>query len=122
MTAIERPALVEVQRGQVMVSTTLTPSQLLMSTEVDIYEASKGNDPSNGYQRRASTTRIAQAAAFYGEGTDKRQGREFKDRRGLMPNPIIANIRPGVGSGAASPSTRNRSFPPGVQITFHTDA
>ncbi len=93
MTAIERPALVEVQRGQVMLATTLTPAQLAAATKVDVYDPDRGSDDDNGYQRRASTTRMAQAAAFYGDGTEKRQGRVFEDRRGLMPNPIIANIR-----------------------------
>lgn len=115
MTAIERPALIEVQRGHVMASTTLTPSQLEALTKVDIYDPSKGSSAENGYQRRASSPRIAQAAAFYGEGNEKRQGREFADRRGLMPNPIIANIRP------ATPR-RVKEFAPGVQITFPTEA
>jgi DGQHR domain-containing protein len=122
MTAIERPALVEVQRGQVMLSTTLTPSQLAAATKVDVYDPDRGSDPDNGYQRRASTTRMAQAAAFYGEGTEKRQGRVFEDRRGLMPNPIIANIRPADGEylGAGTEPT-DGVFPPGVQLTFYSD-
>ena len=37
---------------------------------------------------------MAQAAEFYGEGQLKKVGRIFEDRRGLMPNPIIANVRP----------------------------
>jgi len=121
MTAIERPALIEVQRGQVMVSTTLTPPQLEMTTRIDTYDPERGNDPDNGYQRRASPTRMAQAAAFYGEGDEKRQGRVFIDRRGLMPNPIIANIRPGSGEEGVT-SNGNGEFPPGVQITFCSTA
>jgi DGQHR domain-containing protein len=120
MPTVERPALVEVQRGQVMLSTTLTPTQLEASTKVDIYDPDRGNDPSNGYQRRPSRTRIAQAAAFYGEGTEKRQGRVFEDRRGLMPNPIIANIRPEVDEeGEIFPSSSG--LPPSVKITFYSD-
>ena len=121
MSTVDRPALIEVQRGHVMVSTTLTPPHLASSTRVDTYDPERGNDPDNGYQRRPSTSRMAQAAAFYGEGNEKRQGRVFEDRRGLMPNPIIANIRPrddadneGVRSGS--------DFPPGVKIEFYSDA
>jgi len=102
-----------------MVSTTLTPGQLKARTKVDAYDPERGNDPENGYQRRASTSRIAQAAAFYGEGIEKRQGQVFDDRRGLMPNPIIANVRPGEeivvnGSGA--------EFPPGISFIYYDDA
>jgi DGQHR domain-containing protein len=123
MTAIERPALVEVQRGQVMLSTTLTPAQLAAATEVDVYDPDRGSDPDNGYQRRASTTRMAQAAAFYGEGSEKRQGRVFEDRRGLMPNPIIANVRPGDDDGEEiTAGETDRVFPAGVQLTFYSDA
>ncbi|HEY8200557.1 MAG TPA: hypothetical protein VII47_04310, partial [Actinomycetota bacterium] len=121
MAAVERPALVEVQRGQVMLSTTLTPAQLEASTKVDIYDPVRGNDPDNGYQRRPSTTRIAQAAVFYGEGTEKRQGRVFEDRRGLMPNPIIANIRPEEDEEGEIVQSRS-GFPPGVEITFNSEA
>ncbi len=121
MNTIERPALVEVQRGQVMLATTLTPAQLAAATEVDVYEPARGSDDDNGYQRRASTTRMAQAAAFYGEGTEKRQGRVFEDRRGLMPNPIIANIRPVGEPGEASDEDAD-VFPPGVRLTFYSDA
>lgn len=121
MTAIERPALVEVQRGQVMLATTLTPAQLAAASRVDVYDPARGTDDDNGYQRRASTTRMAQAAAFYGDGTEKRQGRVFEDRRGLMPNPIIANIRPGDDEEAAGEASEG-AFPPGVQLTFYSDA
>lgn len=121
MTAIERPALVEVQRGQVMLATTLTPAQLAAATKVDVYDPDRGSDDDNGYQRRASTTRMAQAAAFYGDGTEKRQGRVFEDRRGLMPNPIIANIRPADEPGEAA-DEGDDAFPPGVQLTFYSDA
>jgi DGQHR domain-containing protein len=120
MTAIERPALVEVQRGQVMLATTLTPAQLAAATSVDVYDPARGADDDNGYQRRASTTRMAQAAAFYGDGTEKRQGRVFEDRRGLMPNPIVANIRPGA-QGEAADEAGEDVFPPGVQLTFYSD-
>lgn len=122
MAAIERPALVEVQRGQIMVSTTLTPKQLESSTEVDIYEPDRGNDPANGYQRRASKTRIVQAAAFYGEGMEKQQGKEYQDRRGLMPNPIIANIRPDVELTSTGLKLHNLKYPTGVEITFLADS
>jgi DGQHR domain-containing protein len=122
MTAVERPALVEVQRGQVMLSTTLTPAQLEASTNVDIYDPVRGNDPDNGYQRRPSTTRIAQAAVFYGEGTEKRQGRVFDDRRGLMPNPIIANVRPEEDDEEDQIVRTSGDLPPGVEITFYSDA
>jgi len=123
MTAIERPALVEVQRGQVMLSTTLTPAQLATATKVDVYDPDRGSDPDNGYQRRASTTRMAQAAAFYGEGTEKRQGRVFEDRRGFMPNPIIANVRPGDDDGEeVMADGADRVFPAGVRLTFYSDA
>jgi DGQHR domain-containing protein len=124
MPTIERPALVEVQRGQVMLSTTLTPAQLAAATKVDVYDPDRGSDDDNGYQRRASTTRMAQAAAFYGEGTEKRQGRDFDDRRGLMPNPIIANVRPGdddEGEEIVAGET-DGVFPAGVQLTFYSDA
>lgn len=121
MTAVERSALVEVQRGQVMVSTTLTPPHLEAFTRVDTYDPERGNDPNNGYQRRPSTSRIAQAAAFYGEGVERRQGRSFEDRRGLMPNPIIANIR--SGDDEEDGTVRSSSdFPPGVKIRFYSDA
>jgi DGQHR domain-containing protein len=121
VSATERPTLVEVQRGELMISTTLTPSQLDNTSAVDTYDPERGNDPDNGYQRRPSTSRIAQAAAFYGEGNEKRQGREFEDRRGLMPNPIIANIRPSDPEGEP---IRNGSdvFAPGVRLSFYSDA
>jgi DGQHR domain-containing protein len=121
MTAIERPALVEVQRGHLMLATTLTPAQLAAATKVDVYDPDRGSDDDNGYQRRASTTRIAQAAAFYGDGIEKRQGRVFEDRRGLMPNPIIANIRPADEPDEAA-DVGDDAFPPGVQLTFYSDA
>src|SRR5260370_17383043 len=94
MTAIERPAVVEVQRGQVMLSTTLTPAQLAAATKVDVYDPDRGSDPDNGYQRRASTTRMAQAAAFYGAGAEKRQGRGFGGPRRLTPHPLLARSPP----------------------------
>lgn len=123
MTAVERPALIEVQRGQAMLSTTLTPLQLEALTRVDTYDPERGNDPDNGYQRRPSTARVAQAAAFYGEGTERRQGRVFSDRRGLMPNPIIANIRRESGEDDETEIVQSGSgFPPGVEITFYSDA
>ena len=122
MPRIERPALVEVQRGHVMLSTTLTPPQLETVTNVDTYDPERGNDPDNGYQRRASSTRMAQAAAFYGEGTEKRQGREFEDRQGLMPNPIIANIRPNDDAEQQFLANSDLRLPPGIQIHFFTDA
>lgn len=123
MSTIERPALIEVQRGHVLLSTTLTPPQLEAATNVDAYDPERGNDPNNGYQRRASSTRMAQAAVFYGEGTEKRQGREFEDRQGLMPNPIIANIRPNEDDGEEQ-LVANGEFglPPGVRIRFFVDA
>lgn len=62
-------------------------------TRVDAYDPAKGNDPTNGYQRMPSATRMNQAAEFYGEGVANRAGKATHDRRGLMPNPIIANIR-----------------------------
>ncbi|MFK0250053.1 DGQHR domain-containing protein [Amycolatopsis azurea] len=119
MNKIERPALIEVQRGQVMVSTTLTPPQLEAATNVDAYDPERGNDPNNGYQRRASPTRMAQAAVFYGEGTEKRQGRVFEDRQGLMPNPIIANIRSSDDSEVEA--SEGLGLPPGVEIEFHDE-
>lgn len=122
MSTIERPALIEVQRGQLMVSTTLTPAQLQAATAVDIYDPERGNDPDNGYQRRPSTARIAQAAAFYGDGTEKRQGREFEDRKGLMPNPIVANIRPVSEDGEPLELNGRSPFPPGVEISFYSEA
>lgn len=103
-----------------MISTTLTPSQLEATSTVDTYDPERGNDPENGYQRRPSTSRIAQAAAFYGEGFEKRQGREFEDRRGLMPNPIIANIRPSQGD--SSDPEEHGVFAPGVVLSFYSDA
>jgi len=121
MTAVERPALIEVQRGQVMVSTTLTPPHLEVSTSVDTYDPEHGSDPNNGYQRRPSTSRIAQAAAFYGEGDEKRQGRVFEDRHGLMPNPIVANIR-SRDDGNGERGRSGSDFPPGVKITFYSEA
>ncbi|MEV7231255.1 DGQHR domain-containing protein [Polymorphospora sp. NPDC051019] len=120
MTEIERPALVEVQRGNVMVSTTFTPSQLDAATNVDAYDPERGNDPDNGYQRRGSSTRMAQAASFYGEGEEKRQGRIFEDRQGLMPNPIIANVRP-LEDGDEIERT-DLNLPPGVAIRFFSDS
>jgi DGQHR domain-containing protein len=120
MATIERPALIEVQRGQVMISTTLTPAQLEQYAKVDAYDPERGTDPGNGYQRRASGARIAQAADFYGEGQVKRVGRVFEDRRGLMPNPIIANIRPNEEEEA--PTFDSNGSPPGVLITFYNQA
>lgn len=122
MSTIERPALIEVQRGHVMLSTTLTPPQLEAATHVDVYDPERGNDPNNGYQRRASSTRMAQAAVFYGEGTEKRQGREFADRQGLMPNPIIANIRPPDDEEEQLIANGDLGLPPGVSIKFFTEA
>ncbi|WP_194908665.1 DGQHR domain-containing protein [Catenulispora rubra] len=120
MSAVERPALIEVQRGHAMISTTLTPMQLGAVSDVDMYDPDRGNDPDNGYQRRPSRTRIAQAAAFYGEGSEKRQGRVFDDRRGLMPNPIIANVRP--GEDETPEGIHLGEFPTGVNVTFYSDA
>lgn len=122
MSTIERPALIEVQRGQLMVSTTLTPAQLQAATAVDIYDPDRGTDPDNGYQRRPSTARIAQAAQFYGDGKEKRQGREFDDRRGLMPNPIVANIRPSTDAEVGVVGDSRTPFPPGVEISFYSEA
>ena len=110
MATVERPALIEVQRGQIMISTTLTPAQLERYAKVDAYDPERGTDPGNGYQRRASGTRIAQAAEFYGEGQVKRVGRVFEDRRGLMPNPIIANVRPDEERGGG-PDRRCQRLP-----------
>ena len=59
MPTVERPALIEVQRGQIMISTTLTPAQLGRYSKVDIYDPEHGTDPDNGYQRRASNPRMA---------------------------------------------------------------
>jgi DGQHR domain-containing protein len=120
MATIERPALIEVQRGQLMISTTLTPAQLERYSKVDIYDPERGADPDNGYQRRGSGARMAQAAEFYGEGRVKKVGRIFEDRRGLMPNPIIANVRPSDDDEA--PTVEGNGFPPGVLITFYNQA
>lgn len=120
MATVERPALVEVQRGQIMISTTLTPAQLERYSQVDAYDPERGNDPENGYQRRASGARIAQAAEFYGEGQVKRAGRVHEDRHGLMPNPIIANVRPGEDDEVLDAD--GSGFPPGVLITFYNQA
>src|SRR6266536_858021 len=110
MATIERPALIEVQRGQLMISTTLTPAQLERYAKVDIYDPEHGTDPANGYQRRGSRARMAQAAEFYGEGQLKKVGRIFEDRRGLMPNPIIANVRPSEDDEALT--VEGNGFPP----------
>jgi DGQHR domain-containing protein len=118
MSTIERPALIEVQRGRVMISTTLTPAQLERYSQVDAYDPEHGSDPDNGYQRRASGPRMAQAAEFYGEGQVRKAGRVFEDRRGLMPNPIIANVRP---SGTDATAVVE-ALPPGVVLTYFTDA
>ncbi|MFH8760224.1 DGQHR domain-containing protein [Streptomyces atroolivaceus] len=119
MTKIKRPALIEVQRGRVMVSTTFTPTELQARTDIDAYDPERGNDPENGYQRRGSATRMAQAASFYGEGKEKRQGRVFEDRHGLMPNPIIANIRP--TKDGEPKNDLGLGLPPGVMIEFSLD-
>lgn len=74
MATIERPALVEVQRGRIMISSTLTPPQLERFAKVDIYDPDRGTDADNGYQRKASNARMAQAAEFYGEGQVKIAG------------------------------------------------
>jgi DGQHR domain-containing protein len=121
MATVERPALIEVQRGQIMISTTLTPAQLERYAKVDAYDPDRGTDPDNGYQRRASGARMAQAAEFYGEGHVKRAGRVFEDRRGLMPNPIIANVRPDEDEDEVLTVDGN-GFPPGVLITFYNQA
>ena len=120
MATIERPALIEVQRGQLMISTTLTPAQLERYSKVDIYDPERGTDPHNGYQRRGSGARMAQAAEFYGEGQVKKVGRVFEDRRGLMPNPIIANVRPSEDDEALT--VEGNGFPPGVLTTFYNQA
>lgn len=120
MATIERPALIEVQRGRVMISTTLTPAQLEQYSKVDAYDPERGTDPANGYQRRASGPRMAQAAEFYGEGQVKRASRVFEDRRGLMPNPIIANVRPSEDEDSDAPVSGD--FPPGVVITYYNRA
>ncbi|URN12059.1 DGQHR domain-containing protein [Streptomyces radiopugnans] len=120
MGSVERPALVEVQRGNIMVSTTFTPAQLHGTTNVDAFDPDRGNDPENGYQRLGSSTRMAQAASFYGEGTEKRQGRVFEDRQGLMPNPIIANIR--SAGEESSPEENDLGLPPGVRLEFFSDS
>ncbi|MEU1021202.1 DGQHR domain-containing protein [Streptomyces sp. NPDC005904] len=119
MAEIKRPALIEVQRGRAMVSTTFTPAQLHDATDVDAYDPERGNDPENGYQRRGSATRMAQAASFYGEGEEKRQGRVFEDRHGLMPNPIIANIRPAADGDPTD--DLGLGLPAGVIIKFSSD-
>src|SRR5438309_366931 len=48
MATVERPALIEVQRGQIMISTTLTPAQLERYAKVDAYDPERGTDPGNG--------------------------------------------------------------------------
>lgn len=101
-----------------MISTTLTPAQLGRYMSVDTYDPDRGSDPANGYQRRPSVPRMAQAAEFYGEGQVKKAGRVFEDRRGLMPNPIIANVRPEELEGIAILS----GFPPGIDVTYFTRA
>jgi DGQHR domain-containing protein len=116
---IDRPALIEVQRGKILVSTTLTPAQLKVCTKVDAYDPDRGNDPGNGYQRRPSPTRMAQAAEFYGDGEERRAGRVIPDRRGLMPNPIIANIRADEIDGIKVDD--ELGFPEGVSIAFFSD-
>ncbi|MFI0718524.1 DGQHR domain-containing protein [Streptomyces sp. NPDC021224] len=116
MTEIESPALIEVQRGRAMASTTLTPAQLRTATNIDAYDPERGNDPANGYQRRGAVSRMAQAASFYGEGEEKRQGRVFQDRHGLMPNPIIANIRPAEDGEPVD--DLGLGLPAGVTLTF----
>jgi DGQHR domain-containing protein len=121
MATIERPALVEVQRGRVMISTTLTPPQLERFAKVDTYDPDQGTNPANGYQRKASNARMAQAAEFYGEGQVKRVGRIFEDRRGLMPNPIIANVRPGEDDAGLTVNGTD-GFPRGILITFYNNA
>jgi len=118
MATVERPALVEVQRGRVMISTTLTPAELEHYSNVDVYDPEHGTDPENGYQRRASGPRMAQAAEFYGEGEVKKAGRAFEDRRGLMPNPIIANVRPSDDDERSIVD----GFPPGVAIKYFNQA
>jgi DGQHR domain-containing protein len=64
---------------------------------------------------------MAQAAAFYGEGSEKRQGRVFQDRRGLMPNPIIANIRPPEDANEDRDNERD-PFPTSITITFYSES
>lgn len=113
MKLIKVPAMLEVQRGRLMASTTFNPAQLAAYGQVDHYDPTRGSHPNNGYQRRPSETRINQAASFYGEGVERRNGREFDDRRGLMPNPIIANVRM---DPAGVPN--DLGLPPGVHLDF----
>ena len=87
-------ALVEVQRGQVMLATTLTPAQLAAARSLTIRPGGVDND--NGYQRRASTSAWLRLLPSMAMGP-RSVGRVFEDRRGLMPNPIIANIRQAAG-------------------------
>ena len=53
---IDRPALIEVQRGRPLVSTTLTPAQLRTLTRVDAYDPALGNDPSNAVRDTVAWT------------------------------------------------------------------
>jgi DGQHR domain-containing protein len=123
---IQRDALVIVQRGVAMVHTSFTPEQVRDCTKVDVFKPERADDPDNGYQRNASVTRMNQAAAFYGEGSEKRQGRKFEDRGELMPNPIIANIRPddeGEDDDAAVVGVIEDDLvlPTGVALVFLSD-
>ena len=118
---IERPCLIEVQRGVLMVSTTLHPTELEAVTAVDVYDPARSEEADNGYQRKASQTRAAQAAAFYGEGVERRQGREHEDRRGLMPNPVIANVRRDEDDEIPLPAATNGAAH-GVRLSFYSPA
>jgi DGQHR domain-containing protein len=120
--AIERPCLIEVQRGVLMVSTTLHPTELEAVTAVDVYDPARSEEADNGYQRKASQTRAAQAAAFYGEGVERRQGREHEDRRGLMPNPIIANIRSAEDNDDVPLVAATNGAAHGVRLSFYSPA
>ena len=83
--AFERPALVEVQRGVMMdpprrfIPPSLRRSPPWISTN---WTAATSPITVTSARRRRHA---AQAAAFYGEGIERRQGREHEDRQGLMP-------------------------------------
>jgi len=65
-----------VQRGQPLLLAAMRASDMVRQAEVDVYDPST----ERGYQRAGVTSRMRDVARYYEEG-------------GLMPNPLLVNVR-----------------------------
>ena len=76
--------LLLVQRGQPILLSAMPPKQVIHHRRIDEFDSIANPD---GYQRNAVTARMRKAGDYY-RGTEGRMP-------GLMPNPLLANIREG---------------------------